>query len=42
MGVLPILGNALMSLVLSLVANIIDRYMQSRKGKEKEPPAQPK
>ena len=39
MGVVYFLGNAVLSIVLSLVATMIDRRVQSRK-KEKSPAAE--
>jgi len=36
MGILYFLGNVLLSIAASIVANIVDRYVQSRK-KEKSP-----
>jgi len=39
MGFVYFLGQAVLSVALSLVANMIDRYVQSRKkGKEPPPP----
>ena len=34
MGILCFFGNALLSVVVSLAANAIDRFMQSRKKKK--------
>jgi len=34
MGLLCIIGNAVLSVVCSIIGNVIDRFVQSRKKKE--------